>query len=68
MDTTTHNRPQRQGPRLALSVDEAAHALSVSRRHLYVLFELGELRSFTSRRRRLVRMSELERYIAEREK
>ena len=53
--------------RLAISIEEAAHALGVSRRHLYTLLETGELRSFTSRRRRLIRVSELERYIAGRE-
>ncbi len=68
MDTHTHApHAAASGPRLAVSVDEAARALGVSRRHVYVLFELGELRSFTSRRRRLVRVSELERYIAGRE-
>jgi len=53
--------------RLAVSVNEAARALSVSRRHVYTLIETGELKSFTSRRRRLVRLSEIERYITERE-
>lgn len=54
--------------RLAVSVDEAAHALSVTRQHLYTLFKTGELRSFKSGRRRLIRFSEIDRYIAEREK
>ncbi len=56
-----------KGPRLAVSVDDAARILSVSRRHIYDLLEAGELSSFTSGRRRLIRVSELERYIAERE-
>ncbi len=69
MDITTPNTTmQSRGPRLALSVDEAARALGVSRRHIYMLFELAELRSFTSRRRRLVRVSELEAYIERRER
>ena len=70
MDTNTavHAPAQGHGPRLAVSVVEAAHALGVSRRHVYTLLETGELKSFTSRRRRLVRVSELERYISERER
>ena len=53
--------------RLAVSTVEAAHALSISRQHLYSLFNAGDLRSFKSGRRRLVRLAELERYITERE-
>ncbi len=53
MDTRHTRHP---GPRLAVSVDDAARMLSVSRRHLYTLLEASELRSFTSRRRRLVRL------------
>ncbi len=69
MDITTPNTTmQSRGPRLALSVDEAARALGVSRRHIYMLFELGELSSFTSGRRRLIRVSALERYIEKRER
>ncbi len=67
MNTHTHASHVGHGPRLAVSVDEAAHALGVSRRHLYTLLETGELKSFTSRRRRLVRLAELERYVSERE-
>lgn len=58
---------QTHGIKLAVSIEEAAHALSVSRRHLYTLLETGELKSFTSRRRRLIRLTELNRYIMERE-
>ncbi len=57
-----------KGPRLAGSVDDAAHALGVSRRHIYDLLEAGELSSFTSGRRRLIRVSALERYIEKRER
>ena len=53
--------------RLALSVAEAAYALCTSRQHLYSLFKKRELKSFKLGRRRLVRLAELERYIAERE-
>ena len=53
--------------RLALSVAEAAYALSTSRQHLYSLFKKRELKSFKLGRRRLVRLSEIERYITERE-
>ncbi len=53
--------------RLAVGIDDAACMLSVSRRHVYDLFELGKLSNFKSGRRRLIRVSELERYIAERE-
>ena len=63
----THTNALERGPRLAVSVDEAAHSLGVSRRHLYTLLEAGELRSFTSRRRRLVRVAELHRYISDQE-
>ncbi len=55
-------------PQLAFSVDAAARMLSVSRRHIYDLFELGELSSFTSGRRRLIRMGALEAYIERRER
>jgi excisionase family DNA binding protein len=41
--------------------------LAVSRRHLYDLLETRALRSFTSGRRRLIRVTELERYVQERE-
>lgn len=54
-------------PRLAVSVAEAAHALSTSRQHLYKLFKTGGLKSFKLGRRRLVRLAEIERYITERE-
>ena len=67
-NTTQHTPVKGHGPRLAVSVVEVAHALGVSRRHVYTLLETGELKSFTSRRRRLVRVSELERYISERER
>ncbi len=66
MDTTTQN-PSQQPPKLAVSIDHAAHTLDVSRRHVYTLIENGELVSFTSGRRRLVRVSELERYISDQE-
>ncbi len=56
-----------KGPRLAGSVDDAAHALGVSRRHIYDLLEAGELSSFKSGRRRLIRLRALEAYIAKRE-
>ena len=67
MHMHTHASHVGHGPRLAISIQEAAHALGVSRRHIYTLLETGDVRSFTSRRRRLIRVSELERYIDERE-
>lgn len=54
-------------PRLAVSVKEAAYALSTSRQHLYKLFKTHQLKSFKLGRRRLVRLAELDRYITERE-
>jgi len=53
--------------RLAVSVAMAAYTLSVTRQHLYSLFKTGDIKSFKSGRRRLIRLSELDRYIAERE-
>ena len=67
MNTHTHASHVGHGPRLAVSVEDAAYALGVSRRHIYTLLETGEVRSFTSRRRRLIRLSELERYMDARE-
>jgi len=52
--------------RLAVSVKEAAHNLSVSHRHLYTLLENGDLKSFKSGRRRLISLGEIEKYIVER--
>ena len=52
--------------RLAVSVKEAAHKLSVSHRHLYTLLENGDLKSFKSGRRRLISTGEIEKYITER--
>jgi len=66
MDTQTIPRTE-QGLCLAISVEEAAHALSVTRQHIYSLFKIGDLKSFKSGKRRLVRVSELERYIDDRE-
>ncbi len=66
MDTTTQN-PSQQPPKLAVGIDHAAHILDVCRRHVYTLIENRELASFKSGRRRLVRVSELERYISDQE-
>lgn len=52
--------------RLAVSIPMAAYKLSVSPRHVYTLIETGELKSFTSGRRRLISLGEIEKYIAER--
>ena len=52
--------------RLALSINEAARALSVSRTRLYELVGAGEIKSFTIGRRRLIQVAELQRFIADR--
>jgi excisionase family DNA binding protein len=47
-------------PRLAFSLDEAAHSSSLSRRTLYKLINTGELQTVKRGRRRLVPRDALE--------
>ena len=53
-------------PRLLLSIEEAAHRLSIGRSLCYELVLRGELPSLKLARRRLVSVAALERFIAER--
>jgi excisionase family DNA binding protein len=52
-------------PKLALTIEEACQALTISRTTLYELLAEGRLRSVTAGRRRLIPLSELERLLAE---
>ncbi len=52
-------------PRLALSIDEACASIGVTRPTLYKLIASAQLRTCTVGRRRLVPVSELERFLAE---
>ena len=67
LQSSTGALPTPRTPLLAVGVDDAAYALGVSRRHIYTLIDSGELRSFMSRGRRLIRLSEIERYMDARE-
>jgi len=51
-------------PRLALSMDEAAEAVGVSRRGLYNLAERDGLRTIKLGGRRMVRVADLEAWLA----
>lgn len=63
MRHTSH--PDRHTAPLAVSVVEAARTLGVSRSTIYELLT-GELPSFTIGRRRLVRVSDIEAFLAQR--
>jgi len=52
-------------PRLAYSVDEAAHAISISRTELYRMVKRGDLRARRCGQRILISRRELERYLEE---
>lgn len=52
--------------KLALSVEETAEALGVSSQTVHRLIAAGKLPSFRVERRRLIRPSDLEAYVAER--
>lgn len=52
-------------PKLALTIDEACQALTVSRWTLNELIAKGRLRTVMAGRRRLVPLTELERLLAE---
>lgn len=51
--------------KLAYSLDEASHQLSISRRHLYDLLNEGKVRSSKLGARRVIPHSELERLLQE---
>jgi excisionase family DNA binding protein len=62
-----HGQPTRgHGLKLALSITEVCEALGVSRPTVYRLMDSGQLATFTVGRRRLIQVSELERFVAER--
>lgn len=72
MDTHTDSRrrPRRHNPvpladRVAVSVDDAAHLLGVSRRTIYDLLGAGRLASAKIGARRVIPRTELERLLAE---
>jgi excisionase family DNA binding protein len=50
--------------RLLLDVDEVAELLGVSKSHCYVLMNTGRLRYVKSGRRRLIRRSDLDAFVA----
>ena len=50
-------------PRLAYSVDEAAHLLSVGRDSIYELIRTGQLRTFKIGARRLVALRDIEAFV-----
>ena len=52
---------------LVFSVTEAAKTLRISRRLIYELLAAGDLKSFKIRSRRLISVTEVERFIAARE-
>jgi len=49
--------------RLAIGLDEAAHRIGVSRRHIEMRVQAGELRTFKLGRRRMMEVAELEDFI-----
>ena len=56
-------KPDPTTPRLAYPIDEAAHALGVSRSKLYQLIEAGEVLKTRIGGRSVVLADELERYV-----
>jgi excisionase family DNA binding protein len=62
--TPLPNTKSRPNPRLALTVDEAAQSLGISRDH-FERHVMTHLRVVRSGRRRLIRISELERWLDE---
>ncbi len=52
---------------LAVTVDEAARTIKISRPSIYVELNSGRLRSFTLGRRRLISVKALQEWIAARE-
>lgn len=54
---------ERQDTAKLYSLDRAADALSVTRRHIYNLINRGELRSVKVGRRRFITDEELDRYV-----
>ncbi len=53
---------------LAVTVDEAARTIKISRPSIYVELNSGRLRSFTLGRRRLISVKALQEWIAARER
>ena len=53
---------------VAISLEEAAARLNLSRSTLYRLIRTDELRTFKARRRRLIRIEELTRFAARQER
>ena len=49
----------------SLGVESTAEYLGISRRSVYVLMDTGQLASFKIGNRRLIALSELERFLAE---
>ena len=50
---------------LAMSVPDAADAIGISRAQLYVLLKLHEIKSLKIGRRRLIELSEIERFLSD---
>ena len=58
--TVSDQRP----PRLAYSVEEAAEAIGISPRQIYLLLRSGELGSVKIGKRRLIRLTDLTTFLA----
>jgi excisionase family DNA binding protein len=57
--------PATTAPKLALTIEEACQALTISRPTLYELIANGRIRTVMAGRRRLVPITELERLLAD---
>jgi excisionase family DNA binding protein len=62
-----HADTQREARPIAVSFGESGKLVGLSRRTMYDLFNRGEINTFTVGSRRLVLVSELERWATERQ-
>ena len=64
-EVTPDTGEQREAPRLALTPDEAAHAIGVGRTTIYELLRSGQLRSVKVGTRYVVPIASIDAFLAE---